>query len=92
MHNLARVQVGDACGDVGDQFELAFDREICPLFVLMRSFFLNLDKSISWSFAFSVHALLTALVETDSVVNDVMAVSRKNFQNFFKIVDWANRF
>jgi hypothetical protein len=72
--------------------KLPHENEICPLFALMRSFFLNPDESISWSFAFTVHALLTALVETDSVVNDVMTVSRKNFEYFFNIADWANRF
>ena len=68
---------------------LPFENELYPLFVLLRNYVKNPEKPVSWAFAFAMHALLTAVLETDKIIEDLMLMSKTVFDNYFSQVDWA---
>jgi len=69
-------------GIIGSQ-KLPKENDMCPLFVLLRTYVENPGKPVTWSFAFAIHSLLTSILETDKIFNDVLNVSKFSFDNYF---------
>lgn len=63
--------------------------EISALWVCMKNFFDNPTKPVSWSCVFAVHAMLTAILETDKVERNITDLSKQIFDMFFAQVDKA---
>lgn len=70
--------------------ELPMAEEIAPLWLIIRSYIRHPEKTVSWSLAFSVHAMLTAVLETDQITESLMSISEVVFKNFFAQVEWAS--
>jgi hypothetical protein len=70
--------------------ELPMIGEIAPLWLNLREFVRHPEKAVTWSLAFSVHAMLTAILETDQITDTLMALSETAFQTFFTQVRWAS--
>ena len=64
--------------------------EIAPIWLNLRDYVAHPEKSVSWSLAFSVHAMLTAILETDQITETLMSLSENAFQKFFTQVKWAS--
>jgi hypothetical protein len=64
--------------------------DIAPLWLNLRNYVRHPEKAVSWPLAFSVHAMLTAILETDSITDSLMTTSDTTFHNFFHQVEWAN--
>ena len=60
--------------------------ELSPLYVQLKSFVDNPRRSVSWSCAFSVHAVLTGIFEVAAERKHVAAVSKMVFDNYFSQV------
>lgn len=65
------------------------ENEICPFLVKMRDYIQSPSNAVSWSLAFSIHALLTAILKTDCVFDQIVAISKTIFDNYFDQIDWA---
>ena len=63
--------------------------EIAPLWLNLRKYIKHPEKAVTWSLAFSAHAMLTAILETDNFTDSLMSLSESAFQKFFKQVEWA---
>jgi hypothetical protein len=63
--------------------------ELAPLWVNMKHYVDHPEKSVSWTVAFSVHAMLTAILENDTIVNSLLNLSESIFGKFFGQVKWA---
>ena len=63
--------------------KLPREDELCPLFVLLREYVEAPEKAVSWSIAFAIQALLTAVLEVDPIVNNVVEVSKTAFDKYF---------
>jgi len=61
--------------------------EIAPLWVNLREYITHPEKAVSWPLVFSVHAMLTAVLETDHIMDSLMAWSESAFQTFFEQLD-----
>jgi len=69
--------------------DLPRQEELCPLFVVMKRYFKHPEKTTSWSTAFAIHALLTAILETDCIADTLWIHCESAFQNYFRQLDWA---
>jgi len=69
--------------------KLPRENEICPLFVLLRAYVENPDNPVTWSTAFAVHAMLTAILETDQIFDEIINISKDLFGHYFDQVDHA---
>ena len=70
--------------------ELLMVNEIAPLWLNLRKYIKQPEKAVSWSMAFSVHAMLTAILEMDKLTDSLMSLSESAFQKFFEQqVEWA---
>ena len=69
--------------------ELPMVNEIAPLWLNLRKYIKHPEKAVTWSLAFSAHAMLTAILETDNFTDSLMSLSESAFQKFFKQVEWA---
>ena len=76
-------------GIIGAVSKLPFEDEICPLFGLMRKYVLELQKPVSWSITFGFHAMLTAILEVEPLLDKLAEVSKGVFDAFFKQIEWA---
>ncbi len=70
--------------------ELPMVGEIAPLWLNLREYVRHPEKAVSWSLAFSVHAMLTAILETDQITDTLMTLGETAFQKFFTQVKWAS--
>lgn len=70
--------------------ELPMVGEIAPLWSILRDYVRHPEKAVSWSLAFSVHAMLSAILETDQITDTLMKLSENAFQTFFTQVKWAS--
>jgi hypothetical protein len=63
---------------------LPYENELLPLFVHLRKFVKNPRKPISWTLAFSVHAVLTSIydVQGENCVGRLGDIARAAFQLF----------
>eukprot|EP00984_Skeletonema_dohrnii_P016483 scaffold7345_cov137-Skeletonema_dohrnii-CCMP3373.AAC.1 len=57
--------------------------ELSPLYLQLKSFVDNPRRSVSWSCAFSIHAVLTGVFEVASERQHVSTVSKMVFDNYF---------
>ena len=73
------------------QNQLPRENELCPLFVLLRNYVKEPEKPVSWSLSFAIHAVLTAILEVDPIVDRLVEVSNAVFQNYFTQLNWAKR-
>lgn len=73
------------------KMELPMMEEIAPFWVNIRSYIRHPDKQVTWAIAFSVHAMLTAVLETDQIANSIVSMSETVFDNFFSQVEWGQR-
>jgi hypothetical protein len=64
------------------------ESELYPLFILLRDYVQRPSAPVSWSFTFAIHAMMTAVLETDKVFNQLLDISSSLFQRFF---DQANK-
>lgn len=71
------------------KMDLPRQDELCPLFVAMQTYFDQPQKPVSWSITFAIHALLTAVLETDSIFNRLVMTSSAVFDKYFQQLDWA---
>ena len=58
--------------------------ELCPFFVQLKSYVNNPRKTVSWSFAFGVHAVLTSFLEVDAALPRIIDISKLVFDNYFQ--------
>ena len=72
------------------QRDLPRQDELCPLFVLIREYVREPEKSVSWSVSFAIHSLLTAILETDTIADKLLSVNRNVFDNYFANVTWSH--
>ena len=72
------------------KMELPMMDDIAPLWSNLQNYVRHPEKAVSWPLAFSVHAMLTAILETDSITDSLMTTSDTTFHNFFHQVEWAN--
>ena len=70
--------------------ELPMMDDIAPLWMIFRAYVKHPEKKVSWSLAFSVHALLTSILETDQITDSLLSLSECVFQKFFKQLEWAD--
>ena len=70
--------------------KLPFEAELCPLFVLLRSFFDNPEHPVSWGLSFGLHAMLTGVLEIGAELDSVSKVSKSSFRHYFKQVENAS--
>jgi hypothetical protein len=68
---------------------LPYENEICPLFVKIREYVENPDKTVTWSLAFGVHAMLTGVLTVDRDLDNIMTTSRIIFDHYIGQVTWA---
>ncbi len=52
--------------------KLPFENELCPLFVLMRQYVQEPQRPVTWSITFAMHAILTAVLEVEPKVLQLM--------------------
>mmetsp|Transcript_54298 Transcript_54298/g.162487 ORF Transcript_54298/g.162487 Transcript_54298/m.162487 type:complete len:927 (-) Transcript_54298:214-2994(-) len=71
------------------QHNLPRENEICALLVKLRAYVENPGRPTDWSTAFAVHALLTAILETDKIFDDIVDISKQSFGNYFEQVKHA---
>lgn len=64
--------------------------ELAPLWLNIRDYVRHPERAVSWPLVFSVHALLTAILETDNITDSLMDLSESAFQTFFKQVESAS--
>ncbi|KAL7437357.1 hypothetical protein ACHAXH_006497 [Discostella pseudostelligera] len=69
--------------------ELTMMDDIAPPWLKLREYVRHPEKAVSWSLAFSVHALLTSILETDQITDSLMYLSESAFEIFFKQLEWA---
>jgi hypothetical protein len=67
------------------------ENELCPLYVLLRKYVKEPQKPVSWSIAFAVHAMTTAVLEVGPVFNTLVSTSKTVFDNYFEQIEWAKR-
>ena len=68
---------------------LPYENEICPLFVKIREYVENPDKTVTWSLAFGVHAMLTGVLTVDRDLDNIMSTSKITFDHYIGQVTWA---
>ncbi len=69
--------------------KLPFENELCPLFVLIRQYVQEPQRPVTWSITFAMHAILTAILEVEPKVSQLMNMSKLVFDNYFKQLQWA---
>lgn len=69
--------------------DLPYQNELAAFFGLMREYIHHPGKPVSWSIAFAVHAMLTAILETDGVSNYLVSASKSTFNEYFEHLKWA---
>jgi len=69
--------------------KLPRENEICPLLVQLRSFVKNAGRPVAWSTTFAIHAMLTSILETDGIFNQIMDISKQAFGMYFDQVKHA---
>ena len=67
------------------------EEELYPLFILLRQYVQNPSAPVSWSFTFAMHAMVTAVFETESVFNQLLDISSRLFENFFAQINKASK-
>ena len=77
-------------GIFGHLSTLPREQELCPLFVLLREYVQDPSKPVSWSLTFGAHALLAAVLETDSYSDQLINVGSTLFDQYFGQLDKAN--
>ena len=65
------------------------EKELCPLFVVMRDYIQHPDKPVSWSVTFAVHAMLTSVLETQLISNELTTLAKGIFNQYLDNIDWA---
>lgn len=65
--------------------------ELCPLFVILKQYIMRPEEPTTWSLAFAMHALLTAVFETDAITDKLLAVNKIVFDMYFENVQWAQK-
>jgi len=65
--------------------------ELCPLFVLIKTYVDHPERPVTWSITFAVHALLTAILETDRIADKLSADCKDVFEGYFNQLKWAQR-
>jgi len=63
--------------------KLPHSSELSPLFLQLKSFVDNPRRSVSWSCAFSVHAVLTGIFEVATERQHITNISKLVFDNYF---------
>ena len=76
-------------GIMGHCKKLPREDEICPLLVQIRSYVTNASRPVDWSTAFAIHAMLTAILETDGILNQLVDVCKQSFDLYFAQVKHA---
>ena len=76
-------------GIMGHCKKLPREDEICPLLVQIRSYVTNAGRPVGWSTAFAIHAMLTAILETDGILNQLVDVCKQSFDLYFAQVKHA---
>lgn len=71
--------------------KLPRENEICPLLVQIRSFVENAGRPVAWSTTFAIHAMLTAILETDRISNQIIDISKQSFGMYFAQVKHATK-
>ncbi|KAL3936279.1 MAG: hypothetical protein SGBAC_008374 [Bacillariaceae sp.] len=69
--------------------DLPRQNEIAPFWVCMKNFFNAPEKPVRWSSVFAVHAMLTAIFETDKVTNAILSESKAAYDLYFGQLDKA---
>lgn len=69
--------------------KLPYEDERCPLFVLLREYITEPEKTVSWSITFAFHALLTAILEVEPIFDRLVEVSLSTFHNYFEQLNYA---
>ena len=69
-------------GVVG-KVRLPRENELCPLYMQLKYYVENPRKPVSWSLAFGVHAMLTAILDIDQENQGLMKISKSMFEGFF---------
>jgi len=69
--------------------QLPHASELSPLFLQLKSFVDNPRRSVSWSCAFSVHAILTGILEVATERQRITNVSKMVFDNYFSQIQRA---
>ena len=65
------------------KIDLPRQNELAPFWVCMKSFFKSPLEPVRWSTAFAVHAMLTAIYETEGVMEDILLYSELCFDRYF---------
>jgi len=63
--------------------KLPWEDELCPLYAALRSYVENPRKSVTWSCAFGVHAVLMGILEVDMELYEIMKVRKCVFGVYF---------
>ncbi len=80
---MCRKGIWGSCG------ELPRESELVPLFVLMRQFVKNPGTPVSFSLTFGFHAMLTSILETSCIFNEIVNLYELVFNNYFDQLDFA---
>ncbi|CAJ1934011.1 unnamed protein product [Cylindrotheca closterium] len=71
--------------------DLPRQNELATFWTCMKEYFNAPTNPVRWSIAFAVHAMLTAIIETDGVIDDTMISSQISFESFFAQLDRATQ-
>jgi len=64
--------------------DLPRENELLTLFVLMRQFVKAPGSPVSFSLTFGLHAMLTAILETDKIFNESLEINETIFNDYFQ--------
>jgi hypothetical protein len=70
-------------GIVAKTKKLPHSSELCPLFLQLKDFVDNPRRTVSWSCAFAVHAVLTGILEVNTEMNRIADLSKRMFSQYF---------
>lgn len=73
--------------------DLPFQEELLTAFSHVRMFVLHPEQAVSWTFAFTAHAILTSMFEVQGSNHfDLLAkTSKASFEYYFRQLEWAKK-
>lgn len=74
-------------GFVGKIDEFPDENELLPLFVLVRQYVQNPTLTPSWALSFATHAMLTSILETDSIFSRSTDLYESTFNDYFTKIE-----
>jgi hypothetical protein len=74
-----------------EMHDLPHEHELLTVFTEIRAFAKSTDRKVSWTLAFTVHCILTSILEVEGSkhLTFLAKTSRKAFENVIKQLEWT---